>query len=378
MISSSFHPYIGGGEQQAFELSKQLVCRGWDVKIVTRRHNPHYASKPPKEDVIDGVTICRVSSPGSGKIGSYAFLLAGLLMLMTYGTKGIFHAHGTGVPAAIAVLAAIALDGKSIIKLRSGRQVYENKLSGIISRCQFRGLLKFADRIIVVNSELQDLLNKIGVPRNKVIYIPNFVDLDHFRHATAAEKNTVRTRLNLKQASTNFLYVGRLERIKGVDILIKAYAKLSQGQKAVSQLLIVGDGNERSTLEQLAYSLNVNAIFTGTKHNPRDWYWASDFFLLPSHSEGLSNALLEAMACRLPVCASSTGGSLDVIKEYKNGLLYSPNNVDELSSKLEEILSSKQKWGSWGEAARETVSAYANIEITSKRYADLYQQLMKS
>jgi glycosyltransferase involved in cell wall biosynthesis len=103
---------------------------------------------------------------------------------------------------------------------------------------------------------------------------------------------------------------------------------------------------------------------------------ASDCFVLPSASEGLSNALLEAMACGLPVVASAVGGSLDIIVDRENGLLVTPGNGQELGEAIECVLTNTSWAEQLGRSARQTVEAGYSLDITSQRLRELYVSLL--
>jgi glycosyltransferase involved in cell wall biosynthesis len=97
---------------------------------------------------------------------------------------------------------------------------------------------------------------------------------------------------------------------------------------------------------------------------------------LASRTEGQSNALLEAMACGLPVVASCVGGTPEIVSEGKNGLLFETENTSQYASKLATLITSPVIWMQMGMNARDTVLAQANIVTTTHRICDLYQELM--
>src|SRR5206468_11245241 len=130
--------------------------------------------------------------------------------------------------------------------------------------------------------------------------------------------------------------------------------------------VIVGPGAEHGRLEQQAAASGVqeSVLLTGSRSNVMDYYHAADVFALPSRSEGLSNALAEAMACTLPAVASALGGALDLIPEGDSGHLFEPENVAQLSEKLAQLLNSDAKRLQMGQRGREAVIAYNDFSST--------------
>jgi glycosyltransferase involved in cell wall biosynthesis len=375
MLISGFYPGIGGGERQAQRLSKALIASGWSVRVLTRRHTgyPDWPDLPPK-DVVDGIPLTRLYSRGSLKIGASLYVLNGLWHLLRRGRSGIYHAHDIGTVGWLAVAARYLLGGRCFIKLRSGRLYYKQQYASLLARWQFSTLLRLADKVIVVNSEVEQLLSEMGIPEQRVIRIPNSVDTDNFRPPSAEEKLAVRRRLGLSVYKAVLLYVGRLDPIKGVDVLLRAWALVPEHLRAHSQLVLVGDGAERENLLHLANSLNMqeSVSLTGLQQAVRDYYWASDVFVLPSRTEGMSNSMVEAMACGLPVVASNVGGALDLVQADGNGLLFESEDQRDLAQKLGLMLNMADRWPDMGTQARQMVTTYADLDSVVLRLTEPY------
>lgn len=191
----------------------------------------------------------------------------------------------------------------------------------------FRFVYTFADQVVgVSNSVIKHLINIGEIPEHKgyVIYNPvsipqksETIDKDYF----------------------NIIYVGRLEKVKNVETLVRAFSHLKQKNL---QLTIVGDGNEMENLQSLAkkVSLENNIIFTGFTDTPSHFLSNADLFVLPSFSEGFGIAAVEAMMLKIPVLCSNVGGIPEfIIDEENNGWLFNPKDENELILKLNTILS---------------------------------------
>ena len=131
-------------------------------------------------------------------------------------------------------------------------------------------------------------------------------------------------------------------------------------------------------LEKMMERLKLaNVKMLGEIDDPAPYYAASDFFILPSRSEGMSNALLEAMACGLPCVASNIAGNQELIVSGVNGLLFRTEDADDLAARLREVLSNDDLAMNLGAAARETVTQKYSLDAVTDNYIALYANLLK-
>ena len=303
--------------------------------------------------------------------------MGSLWQLLRHGRGGIYHAHDIGADAWVAVIASRLFGGHSIIKLRTGVWGYEERLRSRLARWLFLRLLRLSDKVVVVNNEVERLVMDLGVSPEQVVLIPNCVDTDYFRPPSAEEKAAKRESIDVAAGKTLALYVGRLEPVKGVDVLVRAWEQLPQAVRSGTLMLLVGDGTEREKLLQMIRSLGLqeSVVVAGEKQNVRDYYWAADVFVLPSRTEGLSGALNEAMACGLPVIASNVGGTPDIVKEHENGVLFESEDHDELTRQITTMWELKSKWPEMGACARTTVTEYADLRVIVNRLNAVYVEL---
>lgn len=321
MIIPTYFPVVGGAQVQVRQLSQSLASQGWAVTVLTRQHSYAHPQGLPSGEIIAGTTVRRLDSRGGGKSGSVLFILSGLRYFLQNGRRGIYHAHDIGAAGWLAVLARFLFGGRSLVKLRTGTVAYEESLRSRLARWQFQAMLRLADRVIVVNREVRDYLQTLGIPAERVVWIPNGVDVQQFCPASPVQKAQARVQLRLGETERVVLYVGRLEHMKGVDILLRGWHELSPVQRNNSRLIIVGDGPERQALAQMAQTFGVgtSVCFAGEQDSVQAYYQAADLFVLPSRTEGLSNALLEGMASSLPVLVSKVGGAVDLVQEGQSG-----------------------------------------------------------
>jgi glycosyltransferase involved in cell wall biosynthesis len=377
MIIPAFSPIIGGTERQAQQVSRLLSATGWRVHILTRRHHPACSNPLKAFEMVDGLPVTRLYSRGPAKISALLYVLSGLWYLLRHGRRGLYHAHDVGAAGWLALLARCLLGGRCLVKLRSGRHRYEKRYSPRWTRWQFLILLHLVDHIIVVNREVKNWLRDLGVSAERIVRIPNVVDIDRFYPASAEEKIDARRRLRLPLEKTILLWVGRLEPVKSLDVLLRAWALLPGEVHEEALLLLVGGGSEQNNLRAMTdrFGLQGSVLLTGPQYTIRDYYWAADIFVLPSRTEGLSNALLEASACGLPSVVSKVGGALDIVTDGETGLFFQVQDHVQLARKLKIMISASDQWVQMGNQARDVVRNYATADVVLKQLHELYRDL---
>ncbi|MEX2172924.1 MAG: glycosyltransferase family 4 protein, partial [Pirellulaceae bacterium] len=169
--------------------------------------------------------------------------------------------------------------------------------------------------------------------------------------------------------------------VKRQDLLIRAFAALQgQGKHASLRLLIVGDGEERTRLEKLAFSLGVGerTIFAGYQAQPENFFQAMDLFVLTSRHEGLPLALLEAWASGLCVVSSSVGAIPQTVTGGVNGVLFPSGNRQALTDALARLLDDPELMGRLGRAGRARVGQEYSLDQMAAAYERRYRSLVTS
>lgn len=210
------------------------------------------------------------------------------------------------------------------------------------SKPMMRWIANHADKVIAVAHDVMiDCVENWGMAQDKVMEIPNLCDFERLIEAsTDAAK--------VRNGRENFVTMGRLTAQKGQGNLLRAFAKVVTTHPNAN-LYILGDGGLKPQLETLAQELGIakQVIFVGYVHNPHDYIKACDVFVLPSLAEGMSNALLEALAFGMPCIATDClsgmreilapqnpthRGTLDAIELGEYGILTSVGLENTLSS----------------------------------------------
>jgi glycosyltransferase involved in cell wall biosynthesis len=212
----------------------------------------------------------------------------------------------------IALIAArILLPGKSKIIIREANTSSKTiKLTnyGWLIRFLYKSLYKSADAVVALSNVMErELSNKFSVPLKKMSIIYNPVDEITIRKSIKKIRRT-------KDEEINYVCSGRLIKQKGFDRLIKAVIDFP----LKSHLTVMGEGPELEALKSIIseYKLQSKVTFIGFQKNPWEWYAGADALLMSSHWEGMSNSVLEALACGCPVIATPESGGIADVKMF--------------------------------------------------------------
>lgn len=237
--------------------------------------------------------------------------------------------------------------------------------------------IKFADIVIAISEAAARQALKSGYPPEKVIIVRSGIDTGFFEPFDGARKQ-MRDRLGLEEKEFVVVAVGRLIKGKGQDLLLRSIANLEPSTRPT--LLLVGDGDERKQLEKLAVELGVEqkVKFLGFQKDIRSILWAADVFV---HSpttfpEGLSVAILEAMAAGLPVIATPVGGIPEIVRHGETGWLVPPNDATALAEALKCLWSDPLLRQQLGKTAQAHVREHHDINTLVERTSQVYIALL--
>ena len=216
-----------------------------------------------------------------------------------------------------------------------------------------------ADRVITVSRPFACELEKIGVPKERVDVHHNAVK--PFVPASAEEVVELRTRLAIPEEAAVILTVGRLSREKGHIDLIEALVRVHQAnRKRVVRLVIVGDGREREHIQHRAHQAGIAnlIIMPGHQSEIAKYYSAADLVVLPSHSEGCPNVLLEAMSAGIATVATRVGGVPEIATPEQDSLLVEKGDCDAMARAINRLLDNPRLRECLGKAAQVRAEAF--------------------
>jgi glycosyltransferase involved in cell wall biosynthesis len=232
------------------------------------------------------------------------------------------------------------------------------------------------DSIIGVSSQIERKYKAEGEV-SRVTCIRNGIDLE----GKSVQTDRWRTREDLGIDSETCLIgtVGRLTPVKGIAYLLQA-ARILLRQGANVKVLVVGDGNIRLDLMTQTHDLGIaqNVVFLGHREDTDALLLALDIFVLPSLSEGIPMALLEAMAACRAVVASRVGGIPEIVDDGIEGFLVEPMDVDSLAERCRLLIESPDVAKKMGEQGRKRVERDFSATAMADRVALVYKELLKS
>ena len=223
---------------------------------------------------------------------------------------GLIAARIAGVPYAVRTMHGLREPMTGWAHLKFG--VYE-ALEKVALRC-------CADQVIAVSKDMAGILRRSGYPADRITHIHNGIDLNAVR--SLRRRQDIRRELGVDSETYLIGAVGRLSPVKGHANFLRA-ARLVLHKQPRAKFLIVGDGPLSAELQATAGALRIDGacLFVGHRTDVRDLLPAMNVFVLPSLSEGIPMALLEAMALGVPVVATAVGGVPEVVRHRVNGLL---------------------------------------------------------
>ena len=237
---------------------------------------------------------------------------------------------------------------------------------------------RVATALVAVSSRVKELaVTGEGIRPERVTLIPNGVNLPPEGAYPQEKIDHLRQNLDIHPDAPVLISVGRLSRQKGHRYLLAAIpGVLACFPQAV--LLIVGDGPQRADLEQQARHLGVETSvrFLGTRDDVYHLLAAADVFVLPSVSEGMPMALLEALGMGVAVVASNLTGIADVIEDGRHGLLTTPGKPDSLAHAVNRLLEDDALRADLSESGKQLVRQEYTVDRMCERYESLFQESM--
>ena len=274
-----------------------------------------------------------------------------------------------------AVIAAKIAGVKVIMHGEHGRDQanYDKKFKRLLAR---RFLAKFCDAITAVSPDIVNIIHDLWkVPKEKIYYIPNGVDTDRFK--PIENKSAAKRRLGIPSNSVVIgTIIGQIRPVKDIPTLLEAFQQIHNAISN-SYLVIVGNKDKFHELESLAkrkaieknLRLVKNTIFVERIYNGIDIYVNSSVY------EAMSLAILEAMACGLPVVATEVGGTPSFIKNYENGLLVPARQPEKIAKAVLFLLKNQEKCNYISRSARQTIIENFNFQKIIQQYEDVYLNL---
>jgi glycosyltransferase involved in cell wall biosynthesis len=355
VLSTGYLPLIGGSELAIQNVTERMP--GYEFDLVTGQYDTSALA-------VEQVGRAKVFRVG-GWVHSLSFGLPKLFVTLAIFFKAwrltyqyqyaAVHAWQASQAAGAAwLLSFVRPSIPLLVTLQEGKDL--DKQPALI-RFSRKLILKRARTITAISMYLCKYAQRMTT--TPCILVPNGVDVGKFANSSQARTQTLRRELGLDDNGKILVSASRLVKKNNIASLIRALANMEHSS---ASLLLVGDGNLRSKLEQLAMDLGVadRVVFVGTvRHEELPAYLAlGNVFVRPSLSEGLGTAFLEAMAVGLPVVASPVGGIPDIVHDGLNGLLCDPEDVPAIARCLDKVLSDDALADRFSKNARQVADDY--------------------
>lgn len=266
--------------------------------------------------------------------------------------------------------------GIPVIIFSEATETVRTKLSNLIKPIT-SNMISNSDAIVVPGSASRQFFRNRGVSDGKLFRAPNAIDNDPFLDQTCAEarRAEIESTLGIEDEKV-VLYLGRLKEHKGVEDLIRSFAKLEEEHED-AYLLICGDGPDKERFEALCEELQVeNYHFTGWVDGDSKiaYYALADLFVHPSTADVWGLVLNEAMASGLPVISTTAaGGAIDLIVDGENGFVIEPNAPEQLYEAMEKLISDEEFLERAGEVSRQRIEE----EFTIPEMADGFEAAIR-
>lgn len=351
MAISSFRPVIGGGEQQAERIARALVQRGHSATVLTRwsrRDVPH-------TEIMDGVCVVRVPAPGR-----WGYTVRMLWWVWRNRTEfDVIHAQQSLSPLVVACLASLVTGLPVVCTPMSWvaeLSWIRRPIAGSVKRFLYRRVTCWISKSNEIAKVLSSYVSEENVER-----IPNGVDTEIYKPVDRAPSSG---------DVPTVIFVARLQKPKRLDILLQAWTRLTRP----ARLLVVGDGVLRSEWGRQSAAID-GVSFLGNRNDVPFVLQEATIFVLLSDSEGMPNALLEAMSCGLACVASGVGAIPDMLSDGVGVVV--PNEVEAVAGALNELLSNDSLRREYGHRARNRILSHYSLNLTVTKIEGVYRRVLK-
>jgi glycosyltransferase involved in cell wall biosynthesis len=383
MVTGAYHPEISSGGLQSQLMARAMRGRA-EVRVLTTAID----FTTPKYSTIDGVEVSRMHLRAESLPSK---VVAGITSMPELGRLvrwcDIVHIHGVSTKN-ILVTAMARLIGRPIVlslhTMGADEPVIIRNNSALMHR-SFQAATKY----LAVSSGLRDASLAAGVRSDRIELIPNGIDIDQFKPATATEKRALRREAGHDVDAPVILFVGYFSHDKQPRVLFEAWMRLLDRHNIDATAWFVGATKsnyfevderiaERMQAEALGRGRAGRLIFTGPVHEVQRYFRLADVFVLPSRREGLPVALMEAMACGLPCVASRLPGATDTLIDHgASGLLVPPEDVDAFTDAIAVMLTDPARAAAMGNAARQVVLDRFASETIAARWLATYEDVLR-
>ena len=370
--SGYFPDMSGGAEHQARLQAEELTRRGHFVNVVCPRRRGTSVS------FVGGVRVYRLPVIERRYLQelTYCFMLS-LFLLWHMRRFQLVHIHMTHLDSVITCAIAWAFRRPVYAKIARGGDSGDARY---LARAWYlrRIALAYPARFQCISEQILSDLRAVGVAAERLIEIPNGVEHGLSVSPAPEERHRRRQHLGLPADAVVVLFLGRYATIKGIDVLLDAWAGLPRSG-AVLALVGRRPWNARVSVPESQTPGRTpigDVLDFEWSDDPGEWTANADIFVLPSRGEGMSNALLRAMSDGLAVIATRVGAAEVMIEDGVSGCLVDVGDVSQLRSAISELIGDEARRIEFGAAAKARVARDYSIESVVDRIEVQYNQVL--
>jgi glycosyltransferase involved in cell wall biosynthesis len=353
------HLANGGAERQMFYLTQELIHLGHKVDIAYL----YEGKKDLYPKFVENANYYQIKCKGNYD----PLILLQLIRLIKSRKPDIVQTWIRQMDI-LGGLAAIFTQTNWLIREPSSSKAYPPNWKHLL-----RIRMAKLSRMIVANSKEGLNYWKPFYPHKKMRFVPNGVPLQSIEGFSINANNT-----HVFQIKNFVLYAGRIEKLKNIDVLIRAIYKLNQKQEL--NLIICGDGSQKQLLEKLIYDLNLNnnVFMTGAVSPENVWFFMkrAKAFVLLSAYEGCPNVLLEAMVCQCPLIVSDIPAHRAFLNE-NNSLWVNQITPEFVADKILDLVTKQNDANNRAKIARQLVEKWS-LQKMARKYEQLYQWIIQN
>jgi len=375
-IGITCYPTYGGSGVVATELGIELAAAGHEVHFISY-------SQPFRLTGRDGGIFYHevpVSSYPLFEFPPYDLALASRMAeVAEFCNLDLLHVH-YAIPHSVSALLA-----RQMLAARGRRLPFVTTLHGTditlvgLDRSYLpitRYSIQESDGVTSISTYLKDkTVADFGISR-PIEVIPNFVNCDVYTPITDDEQRK-RARAEFAQPDEAiFIHLSNFRPVKRVVDVVKVFSRVVHEMPA--QLILVGDGPDRSAAEYLAHDLKINdrVHFLGKQDRVNELLPLADLMIMPSSLESFGLAALEAMACKVPAIATRVGGVPELIEDGLTGLLFPVGAVDEMAAGIVSLLRDRTRFEAMRDAARKDAQKRFCASLVLPKYVKYYEQIL--
>ena len=349
-------------ENGVINVARMMDPRAWEVHVACLTRRGAFAERLPNP--ANTVVLGKTSGFSLGAVRALRRHIARI-------QPAVIHTHNLG-PLIYAALATLCGRACPILHGEHSQLTDEERTPKRLR--QRRWLYRCCRKVHTVSHGQRDELLALGFSPKKITVIVNGVDTKRF---SPGNRSIARVQLGLRADALVIGIVGRFGPFKRHAALIEAFERLADEMPALELLIVGGGGPEADHVaNQVAHSAHRDRIhLAGFQNEPLEFYRTMDLLAVPSINEGLSNAVLEAMACGVPVLAHAVCGNAEVVTHGADGFVARLDTTVELCAQLKLALKDPQRLQTCGVNARHKITEGFSLENMVAGYAALYREI---